>query len=144
MSDPSMHVTMTSMACGQRRMVGRNSSITDRLWSVGQAVQTMTVNGRSVAGGEEVNVPWPVRPRRSQSQVLSFFNPFDRACWHLLVHKIFQLPGVSPVYGNSAISRALLIAVLICRCCRTVRPVTSRERILPRPEMSIRSVAVSL
>jgi hypothetical protein len=74
-SDPSRHGAMTSMACGQRRMVGRNSSITDRLWSVGQAVHTMTVNGRSVGRREEVNVPRPGRPRRGQSQVLSFSNP---------------------------------------------------------------------
>jgi hypothetical protein len=33
------------MAWGQRRMVGRNSSITDRFCSVAQAVQTITVNG---------------------------------------------------------------------------------------------------
>ena len=74
-SDPSRHAAMTSIACGQRRMVGRNSSMTDRLWSVGQAVQTMTVNGRSVGRREEVNVPRSGRPRRSRSQLLPFSNP---------------------------------------------------------------------
>ncbi len=122
--DPSMHSAMTSMACGQRRMVGRNSSIIDRLWSVGQAVHTMTVNGRSVARCGEVNVPWPGRPRRGQSQLVSLSNPFGLPYWYPLVHNMFQRPPVCPVYGNSAISRAFLIAVLICRCCWTVRPVT--------------------
>jgi hypothetical protein len=56
-SDPSRHAAETSMACGQRRMVGRSSSITDRLWSAAQAAQTMTVNGRSVPRRGEVNAP---------------------------------------------------------------------------------------
>lgn len=63
-SDPSMHAAATSTAWGQRRMVGPNSSMTDRLWSVAQAVQTMTVNGRSVARRGEVNVPCSGQPRR--------------------------------------------------------------------------------
>ena len=54
-----MHSAETSMACGQRRMVERSSSITDRLWSAAQAPQTMTVNGRSVPRREEVNVSCP-------------------------------------------------------------------------------------
>ena len=94
-SDPNMHAAETSMACGQRRMVGRSSSITDRLWSVAQAVQTMTVNGRSVARREEVNVPRS-RPRRGQSQVVSLPNPFCLSCWHLLAHDMFQRPAICP------------------------------------------------
>lgn len=43
-----MQAAETSMACGQRRMVGRSSSITDSSWSTAQAAQTITVNGRSV------------------------------------------------------------------------------------------------
>ncbi len=74
-SDPSMHAAETSMACGQRRMVGRNSSIIDRFWSVRQTEQTIRVNGRSVGRREEINVPRPGRPRRGQSQVVSFSNP---------------------------------------------------------------------
>ena len=84
------------MACGQRRMVGRNSSITDRLWSIGQALQTMTVNGRSVPRREEVNVPCSGRPRRGQSQVVSFSGPFYLSCWYLFAHNMFQWPAVCP------------------------------------------------
>ena len=60
-SGPSMHGAATSRACGQRRMVGRSPSITDRFWSAAQAVQTMTVNGRSVAWRGEVTVRCPGR-----------------------------------------------------------------------------------
>jgi hypothetical protein len=95
-SDPSRHAADTSMACGQRRMVGRNSSITERLRSVAQAVQTMTVNGRSVARRGEVNVPCSGRPRQGQSQVVSFSNPFCHSCWYLLAHNMFQRPAVCP------------------------------------------------
>jgi hypothetical protein len=56
-----MHGAATSMAFGQRRMVGRSSSITDRFWSAAQAVQTMTVNGRSVARRGGVTVRRPAR-----------------------------------------------------------------------------------
>jgi hypothetical protein len=82
------------MACGQRRMVGRNSSITDRLWSIGQqALQTMTVNGRSVPRREEVNVPCSGRPRRSHSQVVSFSGPFSLSYWYLFAHNMFSVAG---------------------------------------------------
>src|SRR5262249_49669421 len=48
------------------------------------------------------------------------------------------------VYGSSAISRAFLIAVATSRWCRVQLPETRRARILPRSEMNLRSVAVSL
>jgi hypothetical protein len=70
-SGPSMHAAATSMARGQRRMVGRSSSMTDRSCSAAQAVQTMTVNGRSVAPCDEVNVARPVRFRGDRSHVMS-------------------------------------------------------------------------
>jgi hypothetical protein len=95
-SGPSMHAAETSMACGQRRMVGRNSSIIDRLLSAGQAVHTMTVNGRSVARREEVNVPRSGRPRRGQNQAVSFANPFGPSCWYLFAHNMFQRPTICP------------------------------------------------
>jgi hypothetical protein len=118
-----MHAAETSMACGQRRMVGRNSSITDRVRSPKQAAQ-ITVNGRSVARCEEVNVPRSGRPRRGQNQAVSFANPFCPSRWYLFAHNMFQRPTICPGEGNSAISRAFLTAVLTCRCCWTVRPVT--------------------
>jgi hypothetical protein len=58
-SGPSMHAAETSIACGQRRMVERSSSMTDRLCSGAQAVQTTRVNARSVARRGEVNVFCP-------------------------------------------------------------------------------------
>lgn len=54
---PSMHAAQTSMACGQRRMAGRSSSTIERSWSAAHAVQTMTVNGRSVPQREGFTVP---------------------------------------------------------------------------------------
>lgn len=54
-SGPSMQVAQTSMAWGQRRMVGRSSSITERASAAAQAVQTTTVNGRSVPPCGDVN-----------------------------------------------------------------------------------------
>jgi hypothetical protein len=54
-SGPSMHVAQTSMAWGQRRMVGRSSSMTERASFPAHAVQTTTVNGRSVPPCGEVN-----------------------------------------------------------------------------------------
>lgn len=71
-----MQAAETSMACGQRRMVGRSSSTTDRSSSGAQAVQTMTVNGRSVPRGEEVNVPCSEWSRRDQSRFVPSVNPF--------------------------------------------------------------------
>ena len=80
-SGPSMHVAETSKACGQRRMVGRNSSSTDRSGSAAQAAQTMTVNGRSVARrGEvgEVTVPSTVGIRSGVRQQRHFARVLDR------------------------------------------------------------------
>ena len=62
-SGPSMHAAETSMECGQRRMVGRSSSITDSWWSTAHEAQTMTMNGRAVPPGGDVNVPCAVRGR---------------------------------------------------------------------------------
>ena len=73
-----MHGAATSMACGQRRMVGRSSSITDRFWSAAHAVQTMTVNGRSVARREEVTVPCPGQCWSGVGQQRHFARVFDR------------------------------------------------------------------
>jgi hypothetical protein len=70
-SGPSMHAAETSMARGQRRMVGRSSSTTERSWSAAQAPQTMTVNGRSVARCGEVNVARRVRSRADRRHVRS-------------------------------------------------------------------------
>jgi hypothetical protein len=87
-SRPSMHAAETSMARGQRRMVGRSSSMTDRSCSVVQAAQTMTVNGRSVARCEEVNVACPVRSRGDRSHLMtscaSLLSP------DILRHNMFQ------------------------------------------------------
>lgn len=74
-SGPSMHAADTSMACGHRRMVGSNSSITDNALAVAQALQTMTVNGRSVQcgavnaqglGGSCLGLRCPVRGRAAR------------------------------------------------------------------------------
>lgn len=75
-SGPSMQAAETSIACGQRRMTGRSSSTTDRSSSTAQAVQTTTVNGRSVPRGEEVNAPCSAAARRDQSRVVSSVCPF--------------------------------------------------------------------
>lgn len=47
-------------------------------------------------------------------------------------------------YGSRAISRAFLIAVATSRCSRTDKPVTERDRILPRSDMNVRKAPVSL
>ena len=77
--------------------------------------------GGPVRGGQRA-VAWSASPRSEPAGVI--VNPFGLSYWYPLVHNMFRRPPVCPVYGNSAISRAFLIAVLICRCCWTVRPVT--------------------
>jgi hypothetical protein len=101
-SGPSMHAAATSMARGQRRMVGRSSSMTDRSCSPTQAVQTMMVNGRSVARGDEVNVARPVRLRGDRSHVMS-------SCRSLLSSGYLEEQHVSaaaarPGQGDDAVS----------------------------------------
>jgi hypothetical protein len=62
-------------------MVGRSSSTIDRLWSAAQAVQTMMLNGRSVARCGEVNVLFSGRSRGDRSHVTS-------SCQSLLLFRI--------------------------------------------------------
>jgi hypothetical protein len=92
-SGPSMHAAATSMARGQRRMVGRSSSMTDRSCSAAQAVQTMTVNGRSVARCEEVNVARAGRLRADRSHVMSY-------CESLLPSGYLEAQAVSAPAAN--------------------------------------------
>jgi hypothetical protein len=91
-SGPSMHAAETSMACGQRLMVGRSSSITERLWPAAQAAQTMTMNGRSVPRRGDVKVSCSDRSRRDQSRVGSLVHPFC-ACRPDAYHRSVVGPG---------------------------------------------------
>jgi len=105
-SGPSMHAAATSMARGQRRMVGRSSSMTERLWSAAQAVQTTTVNGRSVARRGEVNVFCRGRSRGDLRRVMPSCQPLISP--DILKHNMFEWSG-----GLSG----------VCRLGRTTSPL---------------------
>lgn len=94
-SGPSMHAAETSMACGQRRMVGRSSSIIETLCSAAQAVQTMTVKRAvgSPAWGSQRGLLWSASPRSEPDRVI--LNPFLPSCWCLKA-RVYQRSALCP------------------------------------------------